>query len=91
MIIGIVSTPDMVGDSSRASWKYWAKNTVPENIATPTKSEAAEDSVMVRLRKRRSGMIGSAARDSTSTKISPSAIDPATIAYVCHESHSYLS
>src|SRR6476620_3686845 len=60
-IIGIVMTPDMVGDLSRASWKYCAKNTVPENIATPTNIEAIDDSVMVRLRKRRSGMIGSAA------------------------------
>ncbi len=24
-IIGMVMTPDMVGDLSRASWKYWLK------------------------------------------------------------------
>ena len=58
-IIGMVMTPDIVGDLSRASWKYWLKKTVPVNIATPTKSEASEERVMVRLRNSRSGMIGS--------------------------------
>lgn len=46
---------------------------------------------MVRLRKRRSGMIGSAARDSVKTKIRPSRTEPATITPLCHDSQSYLS
>ncbi len=90
-IIGIVMTPDIVGDLPRASWKYWLKKTVPANIAMPTNSEAIEASVMVRLRKSRSGMIGSLARDSMNTKIRPSRTEPATITYVCHDSQSYLS
>ncbi len=90
-IIGMVMTPDMVGDLSRASWKYWLKKTVPVNIATPTKSEARDASVMVRLRNSRSGMIGSLAFASTSTKIAPRMIAPPTITYVCHETQSYLS
>lgn len=89
-IIGIVMTPDIVGVLPRASWKYWEKKTVPANIATPTKSEASEASVMVRLRKRRSGMIGSLAFDSASTNSAPSTIEPPTMAYVCHEIQSYL-
>ncbi len=90
-IIGMVMTPDIVGDLSRASWKYWLKKTVPVNIATPTKSEATEDRVMVRLRNSRSGMIGSLALDSTSTNSRPRRTEPPTIAYVCHEIQSYLS
>lgn len=90
-IIGIVMTPDIVGDLPRASWKYCEKNTVPVNIATPTKSEAIEASVMVRLRKSRSGMIGSAALVSTKMKISARTTAPPTIAPVCQESQSYLS
>src|SRR5690349_9821299 len=90
-IIGIVMTPDMVGDLSRASWKYWLKKTVPVNIATPTNSEASDARVMVRLRNSRSGMIGSLALDSTSTKTRPSTIEPPTIVYVCQDSQSYLS
>lgn len=90
-IIGIVMTPDMVGDLSRASWKYWLKKTVPVNIATPTKSEARDASVMVRLRNSRSGMIGSLAFASTSTKTAPRMTEPPTITYVCHETQSYLS
>lgn len=90
-IIGMVRTPDIVGDSPRASWKYWLKNTVPENIATPTNSDASEASVIVRLRNSRSGMIGSAAFDSTYTKTAPSSTEPPTIATVCQDSQSYLS
>src|SRR3954454_3977581 len=90
-IMGMVITPDMVGDLSRANWKYWLKKTVPVNIATPTKSEAMEERVIVRLRNSRSGMIGSLALDSTRTKSRPSTIEPPTIAYVCHEIQSYLS
>ncbi len=90
-IIGMVMTPDIVGDLPRASWKYWLKKTVPANIPIPTNSEAAEASVMVRLRKRRSGMIGSRARDSTKTKISASSAAPTTMTAVCQESQSYLS
>lgn len=88
-IIGMVRMPDMVGDSPRASWKYWLKKTVPENIAMPTNSEAAEARLMVLLRKRRSGMIGSLARDSTRTKSRPSASAPPVIAQVCQEIQSY--
>ncbi|CAM5624930.1 hypothetical protein SMICM304S_05386 [Streptomyces microflavus] len=91
VIIGMVMTPDIVGDLPRASWKYWLKKTVPANIAMPTKSEAMDARVMVRLRKRRSGMIGSLARDSVKTKIRPSRTEPATMTYVCHDSQSYLS
>lgn len=91
MIIGMVSTPDMVGDLSRASWKYWLKKIVPANIATPTKSEASEASAIVRLRKSRSGMIGSLALDSTNRNTASSATVPPTIAYVCHDTQSYLS
>lgn len=90
-IIGMVMTPDIVGDLSRASWKYWLKKTVPVNIATPTKSEAREERVMVRLRNSRSGMIGSLALDSTSTNSRPRTIAPPTIAYVCPDTQSYLS
>ena len=90
-IIGIVITPAIVGDSPRASWKYWLKKIVPANIATPTKSEASEESVIVRLAKSRSGMIGSAALDSTRTKISRSSTAPPTMAAVCQEAQSYLS
>ncbi len=79
-IIGMVMTPDIVGDSPRASWKYWLKNTVPVNIATPTNSEARDARVMVRLRNRRSGMIGSLALDSTRTNSAPRTTEPATIA-----------
>ncbi len=64
---------------------------MPANIAMPTNSEASDARVMVRLRNRRSGMIGSAALDSTRTKISARAIDPPTIVYVCQESQAYLS
>ncbi len=87
-IIGIVRIPDIVGDSPRANWKNWLKNTVPENIAMPTNSEAAEARVMVLLRNRRSGMIGSLARDSTRTKSRPSATAPPVIAQVCQETHA---
>ncbi len=87
-IIGIVRIPDIVGDSPRANWKNWLKNTVPENIAMPTKSEAAEARVMVLLRKSRSGMIGSLARDSTRTKSSPRTTEPPVIAQVCQEIHA---
>lgn len=90
-IIGIVMTPDMVGDLSRASWKYWLKKMVPANIATPTKSDAREARVIVRLRKSRSGMIGSLALDSTRTKTPSSATVPPIIAYVCQDTQSYLS
>ncbi|MDH6498155.1 hypothetical protein M2156_004374 [Streptomyces sp. SAI-149] len=90
-IIGIVMTPDIVGDLSRASWKYWLKKTVPVNIATPTNSEASEARVIVRFLNSRSGMIGSRTLDSTSTKIRPRTIEPPTIAYVCQEIQSYLS
>lgn len=90
-IIGIVMTPDIVGDLPRASWKYWLKKTVPANIAIPTNSEASEASVMVRLRKRRSGMIGSLALASTAMKIPASTREPMTIAAVCQDSQSYLS
>ncbi|CAM5228218.1 hypothetical protein SANTM175S_03969 [Streptomyces antimycoticus] len=79
-IIGMVMTPDMVGVSPRASWKYWLKKTVPENIAIPTKSDASEARVIVLLRNSRSGMIGSRALDSIRMKIRPSAIEPPTIA-----------
>ena len=84
-------TPDIVGDLPRASWKYWLKKTVPANIAIPTNSEASEASVMVRLRKRRSGMIGSLARDSVKTKRAASTTEPASIAAVCQDIQSYLS
>lgn len=90
-IIGMVRTPDMVGDLSRAGWKYWLKKMVPANIATPTKSEASEASVIVRLRNSRSGMSGSLALASTSTKTTSSASVPPTIAYVCQDTQSYLS
>ncbi len=90
-IIGMVMTPDIVGDMSRASWKYWLKKTVPANIATPTSREASEASVMVRLRNRRSGMIGSLALVSTRRKSSVSASAPPTIAQVCQDSQAYLS
>lgn len=90
-IIGIVMTPDIVGDLSRASWKYCEKKTVPEYMPTPTNSEASEASETVRLRNRRSGMIGSLARVSVNTNSSASTTVPPTIAYVCHDSHSYLS
>ncbi len=90
-IIGMVMTPDIVGDLSRASWKYWLKKTVPANIAIPTNSEAAEASVMVRLRKRRSGMIGSLALDSISRKSPMRTTVPPSIVYVCQETQSYLS
>ncbi len=90
-IIGIVMIPDMVGDSPRASWKYWLKKTVPENIAIPTNSEASEARVIVLLRNSRSGMIGSLALDSTNTKIAPSTIAPPTMAKVWPEIQSYLS
>ncbi len=46
---------------------------------------------MVRLRNRRSGMIGSLALDSTNRKISVSTIAPPTMAPVCHDIQSYLS
>src|SRR5258707_8959680 len=58
-IIGIVMTPDIVGDLSRASWKYWLRKTVPVNIETPTKRLAIEVRVIVLLRYSRSGAIGS--------------------------------
>src|SRR3954464_6819456 len=90
-IIGIVMTPDIVGDLSRASWKYWLKNTVPVNIATPTNIEASDARVMVRFLNRRSGMIGSLALASTSTKSAPRHRGRPTIAYVCQEIQSYLS
>jgi hypothetical protein len=90
-IIGIVMTPDIVGDSPRASWKYWLKKTVPVNIAIPTNSEATEARVIVLLRNSRNGMIGSLALVSTKTKIAPSTTAPPTIAAVCHDIQSYLS
>lgn len=90
-IIGIVITPDIVGDWPRASWKYWLKKTVPENIATPTNSEPMEARVIVGLRKSRSGMIGSLALDSTSMKSSPRTTEPPTMAAVCQDIQSYLS
>lgn len=90
-IIGIVMTPDIVGDLSRASWKYWLKKTVPANIPIPTNSEAAEASVMVRLRKRRSGMIGSRALDSMKRNSAMRTTVPPSIVYVCQETQSYLS
>ncbi len=90
-IIGIVITPDIVGDLPRASWKYWLKKTVPANIAIPTNSEASEASVIVRLRNSRSGMIGSLARDSVKTNSSTSTREPASITPVCQDIQSYLS
>ncbi len=90
-IIGIVMTPDIVGDLSRASWKYWLKKTVPLNMATPTNSEASDASEMVRLRNSRSGMIGSAALASASTNSRPRTTEPPTITPVCHDIQSYLS
>ncbi len=90
-IIGMVMTPDIVGDLSRASWKYWLKKTVPANIPMPTNSEAAEASVIVRLRKRRSGMIGSLALDSISRNRAMRTTVPASIVQVCQEIQSYLS
>ncbi len=90
-IIGIVMTPDIVGDLSRASWKYCEKNTVPEYMPTPTNSDAAEARAIVRLRNRRSGMIGALALVSVNTNSSASTIVPPTIVAVCHDSQSYLS
>ncbi len=90
-IIGMVRTPDMVGDLPRASWKYWLKKMVPANIATPTKSEASEARVIVRLRNSRSGMIGSLAFASARTNSASRATVPPTIAYVCQDTQSYLS
>jgi hypothetical protein len=90
-IIGMVITPDIVGDLSRASWKYCEKKTVPEYMPTPTNREASEARVIVRLRNRRSGMIGSDALVSVNTNSSASTIVPPTIVYVCQDSQSYLS
>ena len=56
-----VISPAWVGLMPRAIWKYWLRYTVAPNIATPTISDAPVARAVVRSRKRRSGMIGSAA------------------------------
>ena len=65
---------------------------MPANIATPTKSEASEARVIVRLRKSRSGMIGSLALrlDEDEDRAASTTVPP-TIAYVCQDTQSYLS
>jgi hypothetical protein len=59
--------PASVGLIPWESWKYCARKTVEPNIATPTVTLATTAREMVRLRKRWSGIIGSATRDSTYT------------------------
>ncbi len=91
MIIGRVITPAMVGESPRDIWKYWLRKTVAPNIAVPTARLATTDRVMVELRNRCIGMIGSGARSSTSTNSTARTTAPSTIAIVCQDHQAKVS
>ncbi len=86
--IGIVSRPDSVGDLPRAICMYWLRNTEVPNSATPTAMLAITASTSERFSNSRSGIIGSAARRSTSTAGISSPNAPITSAAVCHDAHS---
>src|SRR3981189_2382598 len=64
---GRLINPPWVGDLPSDIWKYWDRNTVPPNMARPTRMLATVASDTVRLRKISSGIIGSGTRDSTYT------------------------
>ncbi len=87
-ISGMVSRPETVGEYPRAICMYWLRNTVVPNSTTPTAALAMIARVTVRLRKRSSGMIGAATRDSTQTAIARTTTEPPTIAVVCQEAQS---
>lgn len=82
--------PATVGDLPSEIWKYWERNTVPANIAIPTKKLARVVSDTVRLRKMSSGMIGSAALDSTKTAATRNTTPVVTSAAVCQDAQSKL-
>jgi hypothetical protein len=56
--MGRLIRPATVGDLPREIWKYCDRNTVPPNIATPTRTLVIVVRLNVRLRNSRSGMIG---------------------------------
>ncbi len=87
-IIGRLIRPAAVGVLPSEIWKYWERNTVPPNMATPTSRLATVVSATVRLRKMSSGMIGSWTLDSTSTAASSRTTPAVTRAAVCHEAQS---
>ena len=78
-IIGMVIRPDWVALAPRASCMYWARNTEVPNIDTPTEIEAMTERVKVRFLNIVSGMIGSAALNSTMTNAIRAATAPPTI------------
>lgn len=89
-ISGRLMSPAAVGDLPSEIWKYWDRNTVPANIAIPTKKLARVVSDTVRLRKIPSGMIGSAALRSTRTAATRSTSPTVTSAAVCQDAQSKL-
>ena len=82
---GSVMIPDLVAETPRLIWKYCARKTVAPKRVMPTSSEAIEDMATVRLRNRRSGMIGSTARCSASRVSASRTTAPPTITAVLTE------
>ena len=89
-IIGIVMRPASVGVAPRASCMYWLRKTDAPNIAMPVAIEAMTDSVKVRLRKRLSGMRGSAERSSTTMNSTVARMEPPTMRIVFRLHQSLL-
>ena len=64
---GRIRSPDCSGEAPCTVWKYWASRKIEPNIPTNMNSEATLAAVKVRLRKKRIGSIGAAARSSQRT------------------------
>ena len=64
-ISGSISRPAWVGVWSRATWKYWLRNTEAPNCATPTARLPRIESVVIRVATMRGGTSGSGWRRST--------------------------
>ncbi len=75
--MGSMWTPDRVGETPCTTCRNVGRYVIDPNIAKPTMKPMTEVSVKLRLRNRRSGRTGSAARLSTARN-APSSTTPST-------------
>ena len=89
-IIGTMSRPASVALEPVTICRYVGRKAIAPNIEMPVSRPPMVATLKFRLRNRASGMIGSAARRSTSTKATPDTIAPAIMPMICGDAQSYV-
>ena len=87
MTSGSIRNPELVALTPSTYWKKVGRNVIEPSIVKPTTKLRAQQFANTRDRKSRNGRIGSAARDSTSTKTPRTTSPPISSPAICHDRH----